>query len=89
MTKAELVAVLANVPDDAEVSVMGADIRVVAYSAESGYVVLDETPEPFEDGPHVFLYRDDDGDGLLLTPEEEERASALVPEILRALGAQR
>ena len=50
MTKRELLDVLASVPDDAEVFIMGADVGIVVHSPEGNYVTLDEEAYPFEDG---------------------------------------
>jgi hypothetical protein len=50
MTKRELFDVLANVPDDAAVFIMGADVGIVVHDAESNHVVMDEEAYPFEDG---------------------------------------
>jgi hypothetical protein len=49
MTKRKLFALLADVPEDAEVSIMGADINVIVYSP-GDCVTLDEKGDPFEDG---------------------------------------
>jgi hypothetical protein len=64
MTKEELFYMLASVPDDAEVFIMGADISVMVYSSKDNEVVLDEKGSPFEDGVRNGYYRvlfDDDG----------------------------
>jgi hypothetical protein len=66
MTRRELNELLVDVPDDAEVFVMGTDISVVAYNRESGHVVLDEKAYPFKGGGWTFL---------LGEPEAEAAAS--------------
>jgi hypothetical protein len=62
MTKQELFDLLAKVPDDATVSIMGANIRVVALSREGKGVVLDENDDSFERSEYVFLHNDFEDD---------------------------
>jgi hypothetical protein len=59
MTKAELFALIVNVPEDSQVFVMGVDIQVVAYSLDSRAVSLDDSPAAFEgaEDEFVFLWR--------------------------------
>jgi hypothetical protein len=47
MTKRELLKLLRQVPLDAEVSIMGGEIAVVALAKDGSAVVLDESDEPF------------------------------------------
>jgi hypothetical protein len=54
MTKSELFAVLADVPDEAEIYVGGAEIRAVVRCRDGDGVVLDDDPRAFWD---------DDGNG--------------------------
>jgi hypothetical protein len=57
------------VPDDADLSVMGARIRVVAFSSKDKGVVLDENDDPFEKSEYRFLYTEfgdwDDEDDVI------------------------
>jgi hypothetical protein len=56
MTKRELFELLASVPEDAPVYIMGAKIAVIVYQPESGHVVLDEKLDPFKDGGFRLLF---------------------------------
>jgi hypothetical protein len=57
MTKSELFEVLANVPDDAEVYIMGADINIIVHSPDDNHVTLDEKGEPFKENAQAGYYR--------------------------------
>jgi hypothetical protein len=57
MTKRELFEVLASVPDDAKVYVMGNSPSTVVHSPEGNCVTLDEGAYPFEDGARNGYYR--------------------------------
>jgi hypothetical protein len=63
MLKRELFELLEDVPDDAEVYILGADVRVVVHSPEGNNVVLDEKGYPFKDGIQDGYYR------ILFDPE--------------------
>jgi hypothetical protein len=76
------------VPDDATVTIMGAEVQVIVYYPESNTLTLDETLDPHEGAKIVTSTLGallDDDCGLLSTPEEEERAEALAPMLLRRM----
>jgi hypothetical protein len=50
MTKAELLNVLRDVPDDARVSVCGAGFDACVYDSRDNVVTFDDTLKPFLDG---------------------------------------
>lgn len=58
MTKGELIALLASVPDDADVLIMGADIGIVVAAHDGSHVTLDEpsSTEEFDDDEYRVLF---------------------------------
>jgi hypothetical protein len=81
MTKAQLIAALADVPDNAEVCCAGADDLVLVYHAGENRLTFDDDYAPFDEADGCKFLWGRTGDGLA-EPMIETKAR----EALRAYG---